>query len=175
MTGADGLPDFDTYQGRFQLDDRDDAMSAAAEHILAALRATEPASLDRDQLDLLDDLAATIMGMVSAELLRRDGWQLKPGWFPGETSPLGEFVTVDHAYRLVHEEHERWLYISEPYPQTADDLARLSALVEQVWHVEVRSGLALHYPGHTLRIQLERAGAITEPAEQVTRGLPRPI
>mgnify|MGYP001244693426 CR=1 FL=1 len=174
MATSDGLPDFGTYEERLRLDDRADAGSETAEHILAALHQMDPSALSREQLDLLDDLASALMGTVSAELLRRDGWTLRPGWMPVETSPSAEYVTVDHAYRLVHEEDERWLYISEPYPQTGDRLAELAALMEQGWHVEVRAGLALHYPGRTLRIQMERFGAITEPSQQTTRGLPRP-
>lgn len=175
MNNSDGLPNFATYEERFRLSDRQDDSSEPAEGIVAALRQADVATLTLEQLGLLDDLASALMGMVSSEVLRRDGWQFKPGWAPTEASPAGEHVTVDHAYRLVHEEEERWLFISEPYPQTAERLAGLGALVEQGWHVEVRSGFALHYPGHTLRIQIERAGAITEPEDQVTRGLPRPI
>jgi hypothetical protein len=174
MVTGDGLPDLAIYQDRFRLGDRVEAQSGAAERIFAAPQEMDLAALDREQLDLLDDLASTLMGLVSAELLRRVGWCLKPGWAPVETSPSDDLVPVDHAYRLVHEEDERWLYVSEPYPQTAENLARLEGLVERGWHVEVRSGLALHYPGHTLRIQIERAGAIFDPWEAIIRGLPRP-
>lgn len=125
------------------------------------LRQLDLSALGREQLGLLDDLAATLMGVVSVELLHRDGWSLKPSWAPVETSPAGDLVPVDHAYRLVHEEKERWLYVSEPYPQTAATLSGLTMLVAQGWHVDVRSGFVLHYPGRTLRIQIKRAGGIT--------------
>jgi hypothetical protein len=173
MTSSDGLPDLATYEERFRLDEREEGTSETGDRILVALRQADISSLTREQLDLLDDLASALMGTISAELLRRDGWVRKPGWIPTESSPPGEFVTVDHAYRLVHEEEERWLYISEPYPQTGERLADLATLSEEGWHVDVRAGLALHYPGHTLRIQIERAGALTDPAEQSTRRLPR--
>ncbi len=175
MTTDDGLPDFKTYTDRFQFERREEAQSDSAHALLPMLRQLDPSSLGREQLDLLDDLAATLMGLVNAELLRRDGWSFKPSWAPVETSPTGTLVPVDHAYRLVHEEDERWLYVSEPYPQTAETLSGLKALVAQGWHVDVRSGFALHYPGHTLRIQIERAGAISEPTDAITRGLPRPL
>ena len=173
MTPRDGLPDLTTYEERFRLNEREEAKSETAERILEALRQADIASLTREQLDLLDDLASALMGTISGELLRRDGWTRKPGWIPMEASPPEVFVTVDHAYRLVHEEDERWLYISEPYPQTGERLADLAALQAQGWHVDVRAGLALHYPGHTLRIQIERAGALTDPAERSTGRLPR--
>lgn len=175
MIAADGLPDLETYVDRFRLDDRPAAASAATEQILAALQREPLARLSREQLELLDDLGATIMGLVSAELLRRDGWRRKPGWAPSDATPSTDLVPVDHPYRLVNEEQERWIYVSEPYPQNAQELAGLSALVDDGWHVEVRSGLALHYPGHTLRIGIEREGALADPAERATRGLPRPI
>lgn len=61
------------------------------------------------------------------------------------------------------------------YPQTVEGLSALSAPVKPVWHVELRSGSALHYTGHTLPIQIKHAGAIAEPAAATTRGLPRPL
>lgn len=175
MTTDDGLPDFDTYTDRFQFERREEAQSDSAHALLSVLRQLNLFALGQEQLDLLDDLAATLMGLVSAELLRRDGWSLKPGWAPVETSHAGTLVPVDHAYRLVHEEEERRLYVSEPYPQTAATLSGLKALVAQGWHVDVRSGFALHYPGHTPRIQIERAGALSEPTDELTRGLPQPL
>lgn len=171
---ADGLPDLKTYlEGRFNIDGQDKLFDVAQE-ILATLRRTDFSALDRDELDVLDLLASSLMGTINAELLRRDGWTLKPGWVPASGSPSQELVEVDHAYTLVNEEEERWLYVSEPYAQEGERLRDLEELVNQGWDVDVRAGLALHYPGHTLRIQIERAGAITEPEKQRTRGLPRP-
>ncbi len=133
MTVDDGLPDVDTYTDRFQIERREEAQSDSAHALLSVLR----------QLDLLDDLAVTLMGMVSAELLRRDGCPLKPNWAPVETSPAGEMVPVDYAYRLVHEKGERWFYVSEPYARTAETLSGLTVLVEQGWRADVCSGFAL--------------------------------
>lgn len=174
MDRPDGLPVFETYRQRLQLDPEDVGTPAGAETMLAILQRMDITTLSAEQLDRFDALASSLMGAINAELLRRDGWVLHPGWIAAGRLPPPELVPQDHCYTLVNEEQERWLYISEPYPQTAESLAALAALAAVGWHVEVRSGLALHYPGHTLRIQIERAGAITEPAHQITRGLPRP-
>src|SRR5437764_712133 len=90
----DGLSTYATYAERLQLDAQDAGASPIAGAVRTALQQVDLSTLSREQLDRLGNPASALMGVVSTEGLRHDGWTLKPGWFPSETSPSGEMVTV---------------------------------------------------------------------------------
>jgi hypothetical protein len=72
--------------------------------------------------------------------------EMTPGW-------------MDHLYRLIRPD-KRVVYVSEPYGVDGAVLARLVTTLGDDWCVRLRPEVALHYPGHTLAIWIERKGIV---------------
>jgi len=61
---------------------------------------------------------------------------------------------MDHSYR-VRLEDGRWRYVTEPYSlHERDVFADLAFLVEQGYDVAVTATNALHFPGHTVAVEI---------------------
>ena len=120
-------------------------------------------------------VAAARMAAGRSSAFRKQGWECrewragpKRPWFHKEGS-LWQWDTpyADHPYRLVQRSTGRELFIFEPYDLGDDYMPRLAEIRERGWEVRISAGWALHYPGRTVAVSLERKG----PA---TRGAPVP-
>lgn len=67
----------------------------------------------------------------------------------------------DHGYTLIGAGRER-VWVGEPYDLTVSDMRALVRWASQGWQVCVRAWGAVHFPGHTLRVNLWR-GPLTTP------------
>ena len=90
------------------------------------------------------------------------GWHQRKGPLPLLRTRHGQPSTdewwhprwTDHSYR-VRLEDGRWRYVTEPYSlHERDVFADLAFLVEQGYDVAVTATNALHFPGHTVAVEI---------------------
>lgn len=99
--------------------------------------------------------------MRSTALLK--GWSEKR-WTPRKGQPFSylhdgvweweSYLCLDHQYRLVRPGRE--VFVSEPYGLDPNDIEALNELATQGWEVSIHPERAVHFPGRTVAIWMER-------------------
>lgn len=118
-----------------------------------------------------EDLAAVRLAAERSQILTEQGWEERE-WRPCRGRPLAKYNGagrfwewdghphwLDHPYRLVNKAKGREVFVAEPYGITGDDLESLLKLETEGWDVIIDAGMALHFPGWTIAIWLERPKA----------------
>lgn len=116
-------------------------------------------------------LAAARMAAQRSQILKKQGWEERE-WRPYRGRPLAKYHGLcrfwdwdehphwlDHPYRLVNKAKGRDVFVAEPYGITSEDLESLRKLETEGWDVIIDAVLALHFPGWTIAIWLERPKA----------------
>lgn len=63
---------------------------------------------------------------------------------------------MDHPYRLVNKSGGRVIFVSEPYGLWGEALKNLSKIQESGYMVRIDAVYALHFPGETVAIHIEK-------------------
>jgi hypothetical protein len=122
-------------------------------------------------------LRAAQLAAERSEHLRANGWTCR-AWcptsrdspatirrwkgYPREWDATLTHGWLDHPYRVVNKASGRTVFVAEPYALYDDALVGLAQLVQQGWSVEILPEMALHFPGWTIAIWIERQKAPAE-------------
>jgi hypothetical protein len=132
-------------------------------------------ALTVQEYDTFERTLSAVLGALRASAFVRGSWSLR-AWRPKRGQPAVERTSygswefarhgfsgwIDHPYRLVRKREDgsaRELFVSEPYSLDAEGLRALVALADEGWLVSVGADWALHYPGSTLHITIEKRTA----------------
>jgi hypothetical protein len=129
-------------------------------------------ALTVQEYDTLERTLSAVLGALRASAFIHGSWSLR-AWRPKRGQPAVERTSdgswefaqhgfsgwIDHPYRLVRKRKDgstRELFVAEPYSLDAEGLRALVALADEDWLVSVGADWALHYPGSTLHITIEK-------------------
>ena len=116
-----------------------------------------------------DDVRAALQIQERCGWLKDLGWVIRP-WLASAKSPFAKrerwdghtFWTrehhgfLDHTYVLYNPKTKVKKFCAEPYHIIDDDLDALQGLREKGWEVFISTRMAIHYPGQTIRIEIQR-------------------